>query len=86
MAGGKTVNTFTFTHPQGATLAADLTASYRWSTDLTTFHADGASNGNTTVNFTMQTNTPALGTTTVTATVIGTALDKLFVTVGVTQN
>ena len=85
VAGAKTVNTFTFTHSQG-TLAADLTASYRWSTDLATFRADGASNGSTTVEFTTQPDTPALGTTTVTATVIGTALEKLFVTARVTQN
>ena len=85
VAGAKTVNTFTFTNSQG-TLAADLSASYRWSTDLATFRAGGASNGSTTVQFTTQPDKPALGITTVTATVIGAALEKLFVTASVTQN
>lgn len=77
--------TFTFTHPQGS-LASDLTASYRWSTDLVTFHDDGASSGGTTVNFATSPNTPSAGNTTVTATVSGTPVQKLFVRVEVTQN
>ncbi len=77
--------TFTFTHPQG-TLADDLTAAYLWSTDLATFQGSGESSGGTTVTFTNQPNTPAEGFTTVTATVTGTPVDKLFVTVEVSQN
>ena len=79
--------TFTVTHPQG-TLADDLTASYRWSTDLQTFLADGATDGNgTTIDFTVQPDTPVAGTTTVTATVSsGPVPATLFVDVEVTQN
>ena len=63
-AGIKNGNTFTFTHPQNATPASDLTATYRWSADLATFHLGGQTSGGTTVNFTTQTNTPVAGTTT----------------------
>jgi hypothetical protein len=81
-------NTFTFTHPQNATPADDIAGPlYRWSKDLATFLAAGATDGGgTTVEFMAQTNTPALGTTTVTATITGPSINKLFVTVGVTQN
>jgi hypothetical protein len=78
--------TFTFTHPQGS-LASDLTATYRWSTDLVNFHDDGASIGGTTVSFSTLPNPVVPGTpTTVTATVSGTPVQKLFVRVEVTQN
>jgi len=81
-------HTFTFTHPQNATPADDIAGpNYRWSKDLATFHAAGATDGDgTTVQFTAQPNTPTPGITTVTATVTGTPISKLFVTVGVTQN
>jgi hypothetical protein len=73
-------NTAVFTHPQNATPADDLSACYEWSTGLQTFHADGATNGTgTTVNFSTQLNTPAAGMTTVTATITGTLVDRLFV-------
>jgi hypothetical protein len=78
--------TFTFTHPQG-TLAGDLTAAYQWSKDLQSFNADGVTDGGgTQVDFSVQLDTPVAGTTTVTATVTGTAASKLFVGVKVTQN
>jgi hypothetical protein len=78
--------TFTFTHPQGS-LASDLTAGYRWSTDLATFHNDGATSGGTTVNFSTVPDPVVAGTpTTVTATVTGTPVRNLFVRVEVTQN
>jgi len=77
--------TFTFTHPQNATPASDLTAAYTWSKDLATFLANGATDGaGSTVSFTTLANTPSPGITTVTATVTGTATDKLFVRVVVT--
>ena len=80
-------NTFTFTHPQNATPASDLSAAYLWSKDLATFNASGATDGaGTTVTFTTQLNTPAPGITTVTATVTGTATTKLFADVKVTKN
>jgi hypothetical protein len=79
--------TFTFTHPQNASPADDLTAAYRWSKDLAGFLADGATDGaGTKVDFTTQPDTPSAGITTVTATVTGTATDMLFVDVEVLQN
>jgi hypothetical protein len=87
VAGAVSGSTFTFTHPQNATPASDLTAAYQWSQDLATFYASGASDGTgTTVAITAQPDTPAVGTTTVTATITGTATSKLFVNVKVTQN
>ncbi|MEY4243093.1 MAG: hypothetical protein RLZZ245_678, partial [Verrucomicrobiota bacterium] len=83
-AGIRSGNTFTFTHPQNATPASDLTATYRWSTNLTTFHLGGATIGGTTVTFTTQANTPSPGFTRVTATATGTLPDRLFVDVRVT--
>lgn len=86
IAGTRNGNQFTFNHPQG-TLAGDLTASYRWSTDLHTFHGDGVASGGTTVSFSRTPNPVVPGTaTTVTATITGTAVNRLFVFVEVTQN
>jgi hypothetical protein len=79
----KSGNTFTFAHPQGA-LASDLTATYRWSTDLVNFHAAGQNVGGTTVTFNPSV-TP--GQTTVVATISGApVVPRLFVVVRVTQN
>ena len=76
-----------FTHPQNATPADDLTAAYRWSTDLITFHPGGVFDGDgTRVDFSPQLNTPASGITTVTATLTGTPTDQLFVIIEVAQN
>ena len=87
VAGAVSGNTFTFIHPQNATPASDLTASYQWSKDLASFLGGGVADGSgTTVTFTTQTNNPSPGFTTVTATVTGTATPKLFFRVGVTQN
>jgi hypothetical protein len=83
-AGIKNGNAFTFTHPQSATPASDLTAIYHWSTDLATFHLGGQTNSGTTVNFTTEPNTPSPGFTRVTATATGTLPDRLFVDVRVT--
>jgi hypothetical protein len=86
-AGAVNGNTFTFTHPQNATPASDLTAGYQWSKDLASFLAGGATDGaGTTVAFTTQTNTPSPGFTRVTAKATGTATPKLFIRVAVTQN
>ena len=80
-------NTFTFTHPLNATPADDLTATYRWSTDLQTFYNDGDPNGAGTTTVTFVQGTPSGGMVTVTATITGTEIpDKLFVTVAVAQN
>jgi len=83
-AGSKSGNTFTFTHPQNESPASDLTANYRWSTDLATFQLGGTTNGGTTVTFTTEPNTPSPGFTRVTATATGTLPDRLFVDVRVT--
>ena len=79
-------NTFTFTHPQNATPADDVSvAVYSWSVDQQSFVVNGATAGGTTVDFAAVPDTPATGTTTVTATITGTIPDKLFVDVAVTQ-
>ena len=83
-AGIRSGNIFTFTHPQNSSPATDLSASYRWSTDLATFHLGGQTSGGTTVNFTTEADTPSPGFTRVTATVTGTLPDRLFVDVKVT--
>jgi hypothetical protein len=85
IADSKSGTTFTLIHPQNANPSPDLTASYRWSTDLATFHLGGATNGGTTVNFTTEANTPSPGFTRVTATITGTVANKFFVRVLVTQ-
>jgi hypothetical protein len=86
-AGTLSGNTFTFTHPQNATPASDVSAPvYTWSTDLVNWHASDASSGGITVNLAPDTDNPVAGTTTVTATVTGTVPAKLFVTLGVSQN
>jgi hypothetical protein len=86
-AGSLSGNTFTFTHPQNATPASEVSAPvYTWSTDLVNWNATGASSGGITVNLLATPNTPSAGTTTVSATVIGTAPSKLFVRLGVSQN
>jgi hypothetical protein len=78
--------TFTFTHPQNAAPADDISApAYTWSSDLATFTASGVANGSSTVTFVPSEDDPVVGTTTVTATVTGDPIDKLFVRVGVTQ-
>ncbi|PXA04880.1 hypothetical protein DDZ13_02640 [Coraliomargarita sinensis] len=66
------------------TPASNLTASYRWSKDLVSFHADGYESAGSTVSFTQD--PPANGMVTVTATVSGTALDRLFVHIEVAEN
>ena len=83
VAGSKNGNTFTFTHPIGTAAASDLEATYRWSKDLSTFTPSAVALQGTTVTFTP--GTPAGGFVTVTATVTGTLLDKLFVDVEVTR-
>ncbi|MDH4445084.1 MAG: Ig-like domain-containing protein [Akkermansiaceae bacterium] len=76
--------TFTFTHPLNPTGAGNLTAAYRWSRDLSTFTAGGVGNNGSTVTFTQS--APSGGFVTVTATVTGAPLDKLFVDLRMTQN
>lgn len=75
--------TLTFTHPVNDNPASDLTAAYVWTRDLTTYHADGATDGSTTVSFAQ--GTPVGGMVSVTATITGPA-DRIFVALDVTQN
>ena len=84
-AVAKSGSTVTFRHPQGGTFASDVTAAYKWSTDLANFHDSGAASGGTTVTLTPALNTPSSGTTTVTAAVTGTQPAKLFLTLEATQ-
>lgn len=78
----RTGNTVTFQHPANAAPASDISASYVWSTDLVTFHADGSSSDGTTVSFGT---TTAAGITTVTATIAGTEPNKLFLSLKATM-
>lgn len=68
----------TFQHPQSATPASNVTTVYKWSTDLVTYHASGASSAGTTVTLAPAANTPSSGTTTVTASITGTQPARLF--------
>jgi hypothetical protein len=77
-------NSVTFLHPQGNP-ASDVAAVYQWSTDLVTFHDAGVPAGGTTVNFSTNLNTPAPGTTTVTANITGTIPPRLFTVVKATR-
>ena len=87
IAGTKSGSTFTFTHPQNATPASDILVAYRWSKDLATFRATGATDlDGSTVPLVATPDTPAPGITTVTATVTGTPAVVLFMRVDVTQN
>lgn len=72
-------------NPQNPDFASDLTAAYTWSTDLTNFHSDGATIEGTTVSFSAESDTPAQGITTVTATASGTLPDRLFVRIEVSE-
>jgi len=74
----------TFTHPQNAHPAADVTAAYEWSTDLAGWHLPG-SVGGTTVTITPSENTPTTGTTTVTVTAEGAVPAALFVRLKASQ-
>lgn len=82
----KSGSTVTFQHPQNASPASDLTAAYRWSVDLATWNADGASSAGTTVSFAASPDTPTVGITTVTATISGPAPDRFFAGITVTQS
>jgi hypothetical protein len=72
-----TANSVTFKHTLNSTVASDVTYSYRWSTDLTEWKADGETNtGGTTA--TIVASPPVLGVVTVTITITGGPSAKLF--------
>lgn len=72
-------NILTFEHPRNTVPAVDVAGVYRWSTDLSTWHASGETSGGTTVTLTAAPDTPQPGTTTVTATTSGTSPVQLFI-------
>ena len=84
-AVAKTGSTVTSRHPQSGLAASDVTAAYKWSTDLATFHASGAASGGTTVTINPALNTPSADTTSVTATISGSQPAKLFLTLEATK-
>jgi hypothetical protein len=75
----------TFLHPQNDAQAPDVSGSYEWSVDLSTWHASGETVDGTTVDITASRNTPDAGTTTVTAIAAGTIPGKLFLRTVATQ-
>ena len=79
-------STLSFQHPQNATPASNIAASYLWSTDLVSWQESGATSGGTTVTFTPSTNDPTLGITTVSGAITGTAPAKVFVRLRVIQS
>jgi hypothetical protein len=76
--------TFTFRHPLNPSAPNDLVAAYRWSPDLGSFHGDGVSAGDTTVNFT-QSSPDENNWVTVTATITGPMPERFFTHIQVTQ-
>jgi hypothetical protein len=73
--------TFTFTHPVNDNPPSDLSATYIWSKDLKgDFYADGIENEGTTVTF-VAGDPDENNIVTVTATINGTSVNKLFVDV-----
>ena len=69
-------------HTTNSNVADDVTASYLWSTDLSTWNASGESVNGTTVTIDSQ---DTNGTTTATATVTGTSPDDVFIKVSVSN-
>lgn len=82
MPGTLSGNEFTFTHPINGTPASDLTAAYRWSTDLVDFHEDGSSNSAGTTTITFSDPVRSGERVSITATITGTVIPaKLFIDV-----
>ena len=78
-------NQFSFTHPMAENLTTGISAEYRWTKDLSTFHMDGTSDADgTTVTFVR--GELVEGMVTVTATINGTPTDRIFVVLVVTQD
>ena len=78
----KIANGFSMQHPKNANLTSDITASYQWSTDLSTWNDSGATVGGTTVSIATE---DTDGTTTATATVSGSEPDNVFIKVSVSN-
>ena len=82
----KIANGLSMQHSRNSAVYDDVTASYEWSSDLSTWNASGATVGGSTVTITAQDDTPSTGTTTATATVSGTELDTVFIKVSVSND
>ena len=78
----KTSSGVSMQHTTNSNVADDVTASYLWSTDLSTWNASGESVNGTTVTIDSQ---DTNGTTTATATVTGTSPDDVFIKVSVSN-
>lgn len=81
-----TATVTTFRHSTNPTAASDISARYQWSKDLVSWNNSGVAAGGTTVTFVASPDTPAPGTTSVTATTTGTAAAKLFYRLSAVQN
>jgi hypothetical protein len=79
-------NVFTFQHPQSDPPPGDVSGSYEWSLDLVNWHAVPNPGIGTTVGIVATPNEPALGITTVRATVEGVPPGSLYVRPAVFQN
>ena len=80
----KTGNGISMQHSRNSDLASDITASYHWSTDLSTWNTSGETINGTTVTIT--TDDSVEGTTTATATVSGTDADNVFIKINVSND
>ena len=78
----KTSNGLSMQHSKNADLSSDITASYQWSTDLSTWNDSGATVDGTTVSIATE---DSGGTTTATATVSGTDPSNVFIKVSVSN-
>ena len=78
----KTSNGISMQHSHNSDLSTDISASYEWSTDLSTWNASGATVDGTTVTITTE---DSDGTTTATATLSGTEVDNVFIKVSVSN-
>ena len=76
---------FTFTHPLNFTPATNVVGSYRWSTDMNSFHDGGQANAEGTIVSFAQ-SAPVSGIVTVHATVTGTPAPKLFIAIRASKN
>ena len=78
----KTSNGISMQHSHNSDLSTDISASYEWSTDLSTWNASGATVDGTTVTIATE---DSDGTTTATATLSGTEVDNVFIKVSVSN-
>jgi hypothetical protein len=79
-------DSLTFTHPEANPPITDITGSYEWSLDLTTWNGPGSEVNGTMVTIGAVKDSPQSGTTTVTATVTGTEPARIFVRVVATHD